>query len=57
MDMISIRIDQPLAERIEHLRKTKHLNVSSFAREALIAALDREFPAEVENLSRLVSRT
>lgn len=59
MDVISIRVDQPLAERIDLLRRTKHLNVSSFAREALIAALDREFPIPVdaESLSRAVSRS
>lgn len=58
-DFVTIRVEQALADRLDRLRREKHLNVSSFAREALIAALDRDFPAPLdsESLSRAVSRS
>lgn len=56
-ETITIRVDPALAERLERLRRERDLNVSSFARRALIAALDREYPIDLEDLSRAVSRS
>ena len=46
-DVFQIRIEPEVRDRLARLRDEKHVNVSAWARD-VIAALDREFPADLE---------
>lgn len=59
-EIVSFRVDADTYRRLEELRQRKHLNVSSFVREAIIEALDRDYPVapvDAESISRAVSRS
>ena len=41
-------LNQRLRDRLARLRDERHVNVSAWARDVIAAALDREFPADLE---------
>ena len=47
-DVFQIRIEPELRDRLAQLRNERHVNVSAWARDVIAAALDREFPADLE---------
>ena len=46
--VFQIRIEPALRDRLARLRDERHVNVSAWARDVIAAALDREFPADLE---------
>ena len=51
-DAFQIRIEPELRDRLARLRDERHVNVSAWARDVIVAALDREFPADLEAPTR-----
>ena len=51
-DVFQIRIEPELRDRLARLRDERHVNVSAWARDVIAAALDREFPADLEAPTR-----
>ena len=49
-DVFQIRIEPELRDRLARLRDERH--VSAWARDVIAAALDREFPADLETPNR-----
>ena len=47
-DVFQIRIEPELRDRLARLRDERHVNVSAWARDVIAAALDREFPADLD---------
>ncbi len=47
-DVFQIRIEPELRDRLARLRDERNVNVSAWARDVIAAALDREFPADLE---------
>ena len=47
-DVFQIRVEPELRDRLARLRDERHVNVSAWARDVIAAALDREFPADLE---------
>lgn len=56
--VLTLRIDDDISDRLENLKRDKHINVSSYVRAALIAALDRDYPPlPPESLARAISHS
>ena len=51
-DVFQIRIEPELRDHLARLRDERHVNVSAWARDVIAAALDREFPADLEAPNR-----
>ena len=50
--VFQIRIEPELLDRLAQLRDERHVNVSAWARNVIAAALDREFPLDLEAPTR-----
>ena len=44
--VLQFRVSDEVHNRLDQLRRERHLNVSAWAREAVLAALERDFPEE-----------
>ena len=47
-DVFQIRIEPELRDSLARFHDERHVNVSAWARDVIAAALDREFPADLE---------
>lgn len=45
--VLQFRVSDEVHSRLDQLRRERHLNVSAWARDAVIAALERDFPKEI----------
>lgn len=50
-EVLQVRIDSALRDRIARLRSERHVNVSAWLRRLISDALDREFPAQPQGRS------
>lgn len=51
--VLQFRVSDEVHSRLDQLRRERHLNVSAWARDAVLAALERDFPEETASAAEI----